>query len=146
MAKMAKNGCRLELTGRLGRDPELRYTSKGTPVCSFSVAFLSGKANDPAKKTIWFDLQAWRELGEQIGSQFHKGDTIQVISASPNLNEWTDRNTGQRRTKTTWTAWEVAGVEELEDDQPEPQEATTANVNGTSYNAPAYNPDDDIPF
>lgn len=72
---------KLTLVGRLGRDPELRYTSDGTPVCSFSVATdkkwtdQAGKEHD---KTVWFRVSAWRRLAETCNQYLSKGRMVLV--------------------------------------------------------------------
>ncbi len=59
------------LIGNLGKDPVLRYTPDGTPVCNFSIA-TSDKWNDKntgekREKTEWHRIVAWRRLGEICG-------------------------------------------------------------------------------
>jgi single-strand DNA-binding protein len=67
------------IIGRLGRDPEMRYTQDGTPVCSFSVATdrrwkdASGQA---IAKTTWFRVTTWRNLAEVVNQYTHKGDLV----------------------------------------------------------------------
>lgn len=62
---------RVILVGRLGRDPEMRYTPGGIPVCSFSVACDSGYGD--SKKTVWFRVSAWRRLAETCNEYLAKG-------------------------------------------------------------------------
>ncbi len=56
------------LIGRLGRDPETRYTGGGTPVCNFSLATdesYTDKSGQRQKKTEWHNIVAWGKLAEQ---------------------------------------------------------------------------------
>ena len=65
---------RVMLAGNLVRDPELRFTSNGVPVCGFSIAVNRVKSKDDAAD--FFNVSAWRELGETIATHKKKGDPI----------------------------------------------------------------------
>ncbi len=65
---------RVMLAGNLVRDPELRFTSSGIPVCSFSIAVNRVRSKDEA--VDFFNVSAWRELGESIAQYKKKGDPI----------------------------------------------------------------------
>ena len=65
---------RVMLAGNLVRDPELRFTSNGIPVCSFSIAVNRVRSKDDAAD--FFNVSAWRELGETIATHKKKGDPI----------------------------------------------------------------------
>jgi len=67
--------------GRVGRDPELRYTVDGTPVASFSLAVSEswkGKDGNKQERTEWVNCTAWRKLAEIIGQYVHKGSLVYV--------------------------------------------------------------------
>jgi single-strand DNA-binding protein len=72
---------KLIIIGNLGRDPEMRYTSDGTPVTSFSVAVnrrwtdQSGQRQD---QTTWFRVSAWRRLAETCNQYLTKGRLVLV--------------------------------------------------------------------
>lgn len=69
------------IIGRLGRDPEMRYTQGGDPVTSFSVATdrrWKDAQGQPMAKTTWFRVTAWRKLGEVVNQYCHKGDLVMV--------------------------------------------------------------------
>ena len=69
----------IELIGNVGGKPEMRYTSDGTPVTSFSVAAnrkytdSSGKQH---KRTWWFKVTAWRRQAETCNEYLDKGDQV----------------------------------------------------------------------
>jgi single-strand DNA-binding protein len=67
---------RVMLAGNLVRDPELRFTSNGIPVCGFSIAVNRVRSKDEA--VDFFNVSAWRELGETIAQYKKKGDPILV--------------------------------------------------------------------
>lgn len=67
------------LEGRLVADPELRYTSQGVPVANFRMAVdrpFSGQ--DGNKETDFFQLVAWRKLGETVSNNLTKGRLVSV--------------------------------------------------------------------
>src|SRR3954471_15040502 len=68
---------RVVLGGNLTRDPELRFTQNGVPVCSFSIAVnrVRPKNNEAVD---YFNVSAWRELGETVANYKKKGDPILV--------------------------------------------------------------------
>jgi single-strand DNA-binding protein len=70
------------IIGNVGRDPELRYTSTGAAVCSFSVAvsrsWTDKNSNEPREETTWFKVSAWRALAETANQYVHKGMQIMV--------------------------------------------------------------------
>ena len=69
------------IIGRLGRDPEMRYTPNGRPVSAFSVAVnRSWTAGDGDKReeTEWFNVVAWGNLAEICKQHLHKGQTVYV--------------------------------------------------------------------
>ena len=67
---------RVVLAGNLTRDPELRFTSNGVPVCSFSIAVNRVRSKEEA--VDFFNVSAWRELGEIVANYKKKGDSILV--------------------------------------------------------------------
>jgi single-strand DNA-binding protein len=68
---------RVVLAGNLTRDPELRFTQNGVPVCSFSIA-VNRVRSKQSEAVDFFNVSAWRELGETIANYKKKGDPILV--------------------------------------------------------------------
>jgi single-strand DNA-binding protein len=69
------------LIGRLGRDPEMRYTPDGTPVTSFSVAtdrVWTDANGQQQKRAVWFRVTAWRRLAETCNQYLTKGRLVLV--------------------------------------------------------------------
>jgi single-strand DNA-binding protein len=69
------------LIGRLGRDPEMRYTPDGTPVTSFSVAtdrVWTDANGQQQKRAVWFRVTAWRRLAETCNQYLTKGQLVMV--------------------------------------------------------------------
>ena len=88
------------LVGNLGRDPELRYTPQGTPVCSFTVATnekRKDKAGETQDVTTWFRVTLWGRQAETASQYLTKGRPI-YVEGRLRLEEWTDRDGKQRFT------------------------------------------------
>lgn len=70
---------RVQLIGRLGKDPETRFTPTGKKVCHFSLAvnqrWRSGEG-EPKERTEWFNLEAWGRLGEVCQQYLAKGRLV----------------------------------------------------------------------
>lgn len=97
---MAIKGTRNEITieGRMGKDPELKFIgSKGTALCTFSVATTESTGAD-SEKTIWHDVKVWQKLGISVSEQMQKGDVIAVYGYL-DVEEWEDKTSGQKRRK-----------------------------------------------
>jgi len=69
------------LIGRLGADPELRYTADGVPVATFNVATsetFKDRGGTKQERTEWHRVVAWRKLGEIAGEYLKKGKLVYV--------------------------------------------------------------------
>lgn len=71
---------KISLIGRLGKDPEMRYTPTGQAVTSFSIAVDQSYTQDGAqvKSTAWFRIQAWGKRGEVCNQYLTKGKLVYV--------------------------------------------------------------------
>ncbi|MGA9399051.1 MAG: single-stranded DNA-binding protein [Anaerolineaceae bacterium] len=72
---------RIQLIGRLGKDPETRTTPGGKQVCIFSVAVghhWKDKKGEAKSVTDWFNIEAWGKLGEICQQYLHKGQLVFV--------------------------------------------------------------------
>lgn len=70
------------LIGRLGNDPEVRYTPDGTAVANFSIAtsdeWTDKATNEKRERTEWHRIVAWRKLGEICGEYLSKGRQVYI--------------------------------------------------------------------
>ena len=69
------------LVGNLGRDPEMRYTSDGTPVTSFSIATnetWTSRDGQQQDRTTWWRISAWRRLAETCNQYLSRGSQVLV--------------------------------------------------------------------
>ena len=78
---MARDHNVLEFTGRLGNDPELRYTPSGASVCNFNVAVGNDYTNsdgEKVSKTMWVKCVSWNKGAEVHNQYLHKGSRVFV--------------------------------------------------------------------
>lgn len=98
---MAKDLNKVMLTGRLGADPEMRYTPNGSPVTSFNVASSrkrSSQDGEAREETEWFKVVAWNKLAEICSNYLTKGSKV-YIEGRLQTRSWEDQN-GQKRYST----------------------------------------------
>src|SRR5436853_6530165 len=98
---MAKSINKVILIGRLGKDPELKYTASGTPFCRFSMA-TDDVWNDKAsgerqERTEWHNIVVWDRLAEICNQYLTKGRLV-YIEGSLQTREWDDQEGNKRRT------------------------------------------------
>ena len=87
----------ISIMGRLVADPELRYTPKGTPVCSFRIACDRDTKNpDGEYDTDFIDIVAWKNTAEFVSRYFSKG-RMAVVEGRLQIRDWTDKDGGKRR-------------------------------------------------
>ncbi|MBC8182472.1 single-stranded DNA-binding protein [candidate division KSB1 bacterium] len=82
------------LVGRLGQDPELKYTPSGAAVTNLSVAtnrVWKDQDGNLQKKTDWHRVTAWRYMAEFAGNYLKKG-TLVYIEGRLETRSWTDQN------------------------------------------------------
>jgi single-strand DNA-binding protein len=99
---MSKDLNKVQLTGRLGQDPEIRITPQGSTVTTFSVASnRSYKTGDGEARddTEWFSVVAWNKLGEICGEYLRKGSRV-YVEGRLQTRSWEDQESGQKRFKT----------------------------------------------
>ena len=91
---------KITIVGNLGRDPELRYTPQGTPVCSFSIATnekRKDKTGEMQDQTTWFRVTLWGRQAETASQYLTKGRPV-YIEGRLRVEEWTDRDGKPRHT------------------------------------------------
>ena len=89
------------LLGNLTRDPEVKFTPKGSAVCKFGMALnrkWKNEVGDQKEEVTFVDVTAWGKSGETLAQYVKKGDMLH-IDGRLNLESWDDKATGQKRTK-----------------------------------------------
>ena len=90
------------LVGRLGRDPETRYTSGGQAVANFTLATdesYKSRSGERQKRTEWHRIVLWGKLAEIAQQYLKKGMQI-YIEGRIQTRQWEDKRDGQKRTTT----------------------------------------------
>lgn len=100
---MAKSINQVILMGRLTRDPEMRTTTTGKSIASFSIAVDRGGQDDQAD---FFDVTAWEKLGELVNQYLSKGRRC-LVQGRLRQDSWDDKETGKRRSKVEVVATDV---------------------------------------
>ncbi len=126
------------IIGRVGRDPEMRYTQSGTPVATFTVATnyrSRTPEGDMREETEWFRIVAWNRQAEFVNQYIRKGGLI-YVEGRLRTRTW-DGQDGQKH----YTTEVIANNFQLLDSRGRPAEGeeTTTAVAGE------VDPDD-IPF
>lgn len=86
------------IMGRLTRDPELRHTTTGTPVTSFTLAVdRDRKGQNGEKETDFIDVVAWSKTAEFVSKYFSKG-RMAVVQGRLQIRDWMDKEGNKRRT------------------------------------------------
>ena len=108
---------RVVLIGRLVRDPELRTTTNGKSVVSFSIAVNKRiKPQDPSEPDAhFFRIQAWGQTAEYVSNYLAKGRLV-VVDGRLEQRSWTDSQ-GQKRDSVEVVADSVSGLDRPRDDQ-----------------------------
>ena len=136
------------IVGYLGRDPEIRYTADGTPVCSFSVATTERKKDKSGEfqdVTTWFRVSVWRRQAELANQYLSKGKQV-YIEGRLSANEYQDRD-GNTRTSLDVQASDIQFLssrsegESVQKEEPSPRVSSSETSNATNNIS-----DDDIPF
>src|ERR1041384_2166550 len=89
------------LLGNLTRDPEVRYTPKGSAVCDLGVAVNRQYTLDSGEKreeVTYVDVVLWSRLAEIAGEYLKKGRPV-FIEGRLQMDTWDDKQTGQKRSK-----------------------------------------------
>lgn len=96
---MAGSVNKVILIGRLGKDPELKYTPSGTPVAKFTLAtdeVFKDQTGEQQRRTEWHNIVAWKRLAEICGEYLTKGKQV-YIEGSIRSRQYDDKE-GNKRT------------------------------------------------
>jgi len=141
------------IVGYLGRDPELRYTPDGTPVCNFSVATTERKKDKTGEfhdVTTWFRVVLWRRQAEIAAQYLAKGRQV-YVEGRLTQSEYQDRD-GVTRTTLEVQGTDVNFIGPREDEgtagtsrRERNNQQSPASPGSASEDAPPVT-EDDIPF
>lgn len=140
------------LLGNLTRDPEMRVTPGGMSICKFGLAcnrVFTTKDGEKREEVTYVDIDAFGRQAETIAKYMSKGRPI-FVEGRLKLDEWEDKNSGQKRSKLGVVLENFQFVGGRNDDggggggyeQSSPPPRTT----GRQQSAPPADVDDDVPF
>ena len=144
------------LLGNLTRDPEVRYTPKGSAVCDLGIAVnrvYTTEGGERREEVTFVDVVLWARLAEIAGEYLKKGRPV-FIEGRLQMDSWDDKQTGQKRTKlrVVGESMQLLGGRPGGAAGDTPEEDRTAASGGGKTTAPpksakSVEPDDDeIPF
>jgi single-strand DNA-binding protein len=147
------------LMGNLTRDPEVRYTPKGTAVAELGIAVnrvYSGENGEKREEVTFVDVTVWGRTAENVGEYLKKGRPV-FIEGRLQLDSWEDKQSGQKRNKLKVVADNVqflgsrggagGGGAEEGDEGLRSRSGSSPRSSAPPKNAPPPEPDDDeIPF
>lgn len=93
------------VVGNVTRDPELRFTPNGAPVCNFGVAW-NRKGQNDEEIVSFFDVTCWSGLAENVAESISKGDRV-VVYGRLDQRSWESQE-GERRSKVEIVADDVS--------------------------------------
>lgn len=135
------------LIGRLGKDPELRYTTNGQPVANFTLATTEVRGTKDTERqeyTEWHRVVAWGRLAEICGEYLTKGKMVYVEGAL-RTRSWDDKQGNKR-----WTTEIVANqMQILSPVGEKPSEAAKTDADlpqDFELDDDSFESDDDVPF
>src|SRR3712207_2009577 len=102
------NGLRCAFTGRVGGEPEQKYTRTGKAMLTFSVGVDQGYAADesrPAPDPCWVRVTCWDEVAEQLAETLTKGKAVHV-EGKLKLDRWTGKD-DEPKAGLSCSAWRV---------------------------------------
>jgi single-strand DNA-binding protein len=138
---------RIIIVGNLGRDPELRYTAQGTPVCTFSLATNERRKDrngEMQDQTTWFRVTLWNRQAETASQYLAKGRQV-YIEGRLRVEEYVDRD-GKPRQSLEVTATDMQFIGTRGDENVS-ERAASASAGGSPSEPPGGDlSDDDIPF
>lgn len=146
------------LLGNLTRDPELRYTPKGSAVARLGLAVnrsYKTESGETMEEVTFIDIDAWGKQAELIAQYLRKGNPL-FVEGRLKLDQWDDKNSGQKVSKLRVVMENfqfIGGRAEGGSGAPpaaaparqsRPQPSSTASPTPSESDGPP--PDDDVPF
>lgn len=146
---------RVFLIGNLTRDPEVRYTPKGTAVAEFGLAVnrvYTGEDGEKKEEVTFVDITLWARVAE-IAEQYLKKGSPVFIEGRLQLDTWDDKQTGQKRSRmrVVGESLQLLGTRPSNRDESEAPRRSSSPTPAPARTKPPVDPDldsqpDDIPF
>lgn len=146
---------KVQLIGRLGKDPEIKHTNDNIPVAKFSLATTDtykDKSGQKQESTEWHNIVCWRHQAEFAEKYLSKGKQI-YIEGKIRTRSWDDKE-GVKRYTTEINVENLIILEKRDNSEQQPYsapasraaEATSNHVEAATSHVEASAPEDDLPF
>jgi single-strand DNA-binding protein len=142
---MANSVNKVILVGRLGKDPEVKYTQTGVPVARFTIATdesWKDQGGEKQQRTEWHNIVAWRKLAEICGQYLNKGKLV-YIEGRLQTRSWEDKE-GNKRYTTEVQADNMVMLSARTDEARQEKGVAAAASSNSGFEAEIT--DDDVPF
>jgi len=141
---------KLLLAGNLTRDPEMRYTPKGSAICGFGLAVnrkWKTETGDEKEEVTFVDVTAFGKQAEVIAQYLKKGNPL-FLEGRLKLDQWDDKKTGEKRSKLAVVLESFQFLPRGEKQQAAPRpKITAADIPELPPGvAEKLNNEDDVPF
>lgn len=147
---MAERGVnKVILIGRLGTDPEMKYTNTGTPVCNLNIATSEtwlDKDGQKKDRTEWHRIVVWSKLAQVCGEYLKKGRQV-YVEGRLQTRSWQDKSGNKRyTTEIIANSVQFLGSQDRKESSKEDLLEDSSFVDIPSNDAAAAATDEDIPF
>jgi single-strand DNA-binding protein len=142
---MANSVNKVILVGRLGKDPEVKYTQAGVPVARFTLATdesWKDQSGEKQQRTEWHNIVAWRKLAEICGQYLNKGKLV-YVEGRLQTRSWEDKE-GNKRYTTEIQADNLVMLSARTDESRQEKTAAAAASSNSGFEPEIT--DDDVPF
>jgi single-strand DNA-binding protein len=146
---MPKSLNKVILVGNVGKDPEVKYSTSGTPIANFSLATnerFKDRSGEWQDRTEWHNIVAWQRLAEIVGEYVAKGSKL-YVEGKIQTSSWEDRQSGERKYRTEIVARDLLLLSPRENGGGDQQSPTSNDNEDQRFQADSgESGDENIPF
>lgn len=133
---------KVQLIGRLTKDPELRYTKSNIAVANYTIAVNDGYGEK--QQTQYINISTWGKSGEFVSKYFKKGQAIAIVGRLNN-NNYEDKN-GNKRYSIEVVTEDIEFIGNKKDEKVQQEEVFIPNNYKTQYETTLTPDDEDLPW
>jgi single-strand DNA-binding protein len=146
---MPKSVNKVILVGNVGKDPEVKYSTSGTPIVKFSLATnerFKNRNHEWQERTEWHSIVAWQRLAEIVGEYVAKGSKL-YVEGKIQTSSWEDGQSGERKYRTEIVARDLLLLAPRENSGGDQQSPTSNDNEDQRFPAGSgESADENIPF
>lgn len=133
---------KVQLIGRLTKDPELRYTKSNIAVANYSIAVNDGYGEK--QQTQFINISTWGKSGEFVSKYFKKGQSIGIVGRL-NSNNYEDKN-GNKRYSLEVITEDIEFIGDKKEEKIQQEEVLVPNNYTSDYETTLTIDDEDLPW